>query len=81
MDSEQRKEVFNAAEAMLNNREDATLELGLDGELKGFVDPVEDGVWIRVWMKVPAALIPDYKMTPPAPSAVVEVKNDPFPYG
>lgn len=77
MTPEQRKEVFDAAEAMLNNREDASPELGLDGELKGFVDPVEDGVWIRVWMKVPAALIPGYTMQPPAAPSVVEVVRDP----
>lgn len=40
-----------------------------DGE--GF-DEVEDGIWVRAFIKVPANMVQGYTMTPPAPAAVVE---------
>ena len=36
-------------------------------------DEVEDGVWVRCWIKVRARDIPNYRMEPPAPSSTVSV--------
>lgn len=53
--------------------------VALDANAKtgeGF-DEVEDGVWIRAWVKVPAKDIPGYSMEPAAPPSVVETVRTP----
>lgn len=79
---EQRKEVYEAAERMIAPY--PNVELDALSEHDATLDPVEDGIWVRAWVRVPSALLTNYSMEPPAPPSSVAVestKTDPFPYG
>lgn len=76
MDFEQRKAAYEYAEfAYTFGRANVELDASATDN-EGF-DEVEDGVWIRAWVKVPASAIPGYSMEPAAPPAVVETVRTP----
>lgn len=75
---EQCKEIYEAAEAMIDAYTNLDcIEVVLDGssEREAIFDPVEDGVWVRAWVKAPSALLTNYVMEPPAPPSNVTVES------
>jgi hypothetical protein len=75
---EQCKEIYEAAEVMIEAYTNSDcIEVVLDGsaEHEAIFDPVEDGVWVRAWVKVPSALLTNYSMEPPAPPSSVTVES------
>lgn len=73
MTPEQRLAAWQYA-TMITNK-NTTIDANPD-EQEGF-DETPGGVWVRAWVRVPAAAIPGYSMEPPAPPAVVKTVRTP----
>lgn len=72
MNNLQRNIAFDKANTRFG--QENVVELDANAKTGEGFDEVEDGVWIRAWIKVPANMIPDYKMEPPGPPSTVTTK-------
>lgn len=70
MKTKQRQVIFDIATQLHQSD-----NIGVDADVDNphHFDAVEDGVWVRAWVKVPANRIPDYNAPVPAPASVVFV--------